>query len=73
MKHNAASVGMASAVCWRNSKGALTETARKASEEFNRNILRSHSVGFGPYLDKEIVRLSMVIRLNTLLTGRAGV
>nr|WP_275114231.1 aromatic amino acid lyase [Sutterella massiliensis] len=56
---------MASAVCWRNSKGALTETARKASEEFNRNILRSHSVGFGPYLDKEIVRLSMVIRLNT--------
>ena len=73
MKQNAASVGMASAVCWRSSKGALTETARKASEEFNRNILRSHSVGFGPYLDKEIVRLSMVIRLNTLLTGRAGV
>lgn len=55
-----------------DAKGALTEEARKASEEFNRNILRSHSAGFGPYLDKEIVRLAMTIRLNTLLTGRSG-
>lgn len=47
--------------------------AKKASIDFNRNILRSHSVGYGPALDPKIVRLSMVIRLNTLLTGRAGV
>lgn len=55
-----------------DAKSALTEEARKASEDFNRNILRSHSAGFGPYLDKEIVRLAMTIRLNTLLTGRSG-
>ena len=53
--------------------GELTDVARQASIDFNRNILRSHSVGYGPSLDPKIVRLSMVIRLNTLLTGRAGV
>lgn len=53
--------------------GELTEVARNASIEFNRNILRSHSVGYGAHLDPKIARLSMVIRLNTLLTGRAGV
>lgn len=56
-----------------DAKGELTDVARQASIEFNRNILRSHSVGYGPGLDPKLVRLSMVIRLNTLLTGRAGV
>ena len=56
-----------------DAKGELTDVAKKASIDFNRNILRSHSVGYGPALDPKIVRLSMVIRLNTLLTGRAGV
>lgn len=56
-----------------DAKGELTDVARQASIDFNRNILRSHSVGFGPALDPKVVRLSMVIRLNTLLTGRAGV
>lgn len=56
-----------------DAKGELTDVARQASIDFNRNILRSHSVGFGPSLDPKVVRLSMVIRLNTLLTGRAGV
>ena len=56
-----------------DAKGELTDVARNASIDFNRNILRSHSVGYGPALDPTIVRLSMVIRLNTLLTGRAGV
>ena len=52
--------------------GEMTEEAQKASIDFNRNILRSHSAGYGPALYKEITRLSMVIRLNTLLTGRSG-
>lgn len=56
-----------------DANGELTDVARQASIDFNRNILRSHSVGYGPSLDPKIVRLSMVIRLNTLLTGRAGV
>lgn len=52
--------------------GELTETARQASIDFNRNILRSHSVGYGKHLPKEVARLAMVVRLNTMLTGRSG-
>lgn len=55
-----------------DASGALTEAAMKASSEFSRNILHSHSVGYGPSLPREIVRLSMVVRLNTMLTGRSG-
>lgn len=55
-----------------DAKGDLTPEVRKASIEFNRNILRSHSVGYGPALSKEVTRLSMVVRLNTMLTGRSG-
>lgn len=55
-----------------DAKGDLTPEVRKASIEFNRNILRSHSVGYGPTLSKEVTRLAMVVRLNTMLTGRSG-
>ena len=55
-----------------DAKGEMTAEARQASIDFNRNILRSHSVGYGPALSKEVTRLAMVVRLNTLLTGRSG-
>lgn len=55
-----------------DAKGELTPEVRKASIEFNRNILRSHSAGYGPALSKEVTRLAMVVRLNTMLTGRSG-
>lgn len=55
-----------------DAKGDLTPEVRQASIEFNRNILRSHSVGYGPALSKEVTRLAMVVRLNTMLTGRSG-
>ncbi len=55
-----------------DAKGDLTPEVRKASIDFNRNILRSHSVGYGPALSKEVTRLAMVVRLNTMLTGRSG-
>lgn len=55
-----------------DAKGDLTPEVRKASIEFNRNILRSHSVGYGPARSKEVTRLAMVVRLNTMLTGRSG-
>lgn len=55
-----------------DAKGGLTPQAQAANEAFNRNILRSHSVGYGPMLPDQVVRLAMVIRLNTMLTGRSG-
>ena len=55
-----------------DAKGDLTPEVRTARIEFNRNILRSHSVGYGPALSKEVTRLAMVVRLNTMLTGRSG-
>lgn len=53
--------------------GNLTKEAHAASVAFNRDILRSHSVSYGPAMPKPLVRLALVIRLNTLLNGRSGV
>lgn len=50
----------------------LRKGARKASEEFNRKLLNSHSVGIGPELTESQVRGVMVSRLNTLLVGVTG-
>lgn len=37
------------------------------------NLLRSHAVGMGEYLEPEVVRLMMLLRLNSLLRGHSGV
>lgn len=50
----------------------LSPEARQSSEQFNRNLLRSHSAGVGPELDEEIVRATMLARLNTILFGATG-
>ena len=42
-------------------------------EQFNRNLIRSHSVGVMPYAEVEEVRAMMLIRLNTALCCRAGI
>ncbi|MCE5318642.1 MAG: aromatic amino acid lyase [Parachlamydia sp.] len=47
--------------------------AREASERFNRNLLYSHSASVEPELSKKIIFPVMLIRLNTLLQGKAGV
>ncbi len=53
--------------------GEMTPEAKTASLAFNKNIIRADVVGYPPYLSSELSRLAMTIRLNTLLTGRAGV
>lgn len=53
--------------------GELSKELLEESRRFNYNLLRSHSGGLGASLPEEVVRLSMVIRLNTLLTGQGGV
>ena len=52
--------------------GTLSPDVLEASRAFNYNILRSHCAGVGEMMPVELVRLSMVIRLNTLLAGKSG-
>ncbi len=47
--------------------------ARRLSEQWNANNLRTSSGGAGPDAPEDIVRAAMLIRLNTLLLGRAAV
>ncbi len=52
--------------------GSLTPEVLEASRAFNYNALRSHSAGVGEMMPEHLARLSMVVRLNTLLTGKSG-
>jgi histidine ammonia-lyase len=37
-----------------------------------RNLIRSHAVGVGPSLPEDVVRAILLLRANTLATGRSG-
>ena len=41
--------------------------------ELQQNLVRSHAVGVGEPLSREVVRAAMVIRLNTIAKGFSGV
>jgi len=55
--------------------GALATThisvGRRAA--LQRSLVRSHSAGTGPEVEREVVRALMLLRLSTLATGRTGV
>ncbi|HVK55257.1 MAG TPA: aromatic amino acid ammonia-lyase, partial [Burkholderiales bacterium] len=51
----------------------LSEELLEVSREFNMNELRAHAAGLGDPMPADIVRAGMLIRLNTMLTGGAGV
>lgn len=53
--------------------GTITPEARKGSEEFNRDMLYTHSAASGNPIDPEIVKMAMVIRLNQIANGHVGV
>ena len=55
-----------------DAKGELSKEVLQASKEFNRNALRSHDAGVGDMMDDELTRLTLLIRLNTLLAGQTG-
>jgi histidine ammonia-lyase len=42
-------------------------------EALQRNLIRSHSVGVGPYFDEETTRAIMLLRANVLAMGYSGV
>lgn len=42
-------------------------------EELQRNLIRSHSVGVGPYFDEKTTRAIMLLRANVLAMGYSGV
>jgi len=54
-------------------KRVVSDELLRLSREFNRSQLRAHGGGFGEALPSEVVRASMVIRLNQMLTGMTGV
>lgn len=56
-----------------DAQGNLSADVLDASRKFNAAMLRAHSAGVGPMMPERLVRLAMVIRLNTMLTGRTGV
>ena len=37
------------------------------------SLIRSHAAGWGPEVEPEVVRATMLLRLHTLATGRTGV
>ncbi|MBO1900741.1 histidine ammonia-lyase [Leucobacter weissii] len=41
--------------------------------QLQRSLIRSHAAGSGPEVEREVVRALMLLRLNTLASGRTGV
>lgn len=50
----------------------ISAEVRKLSEQFNRNLLRSHSAAYGAESPQDVTRAAMLIRLNTALFGGSG-
>jgi histidine ammonia-lyase len=54
-------------------KLAHTHIPREQLEELQRNLVLSHSVGTGPLLSDEVVRLTLVLKAASLAHGKSGV
>ncbi len=54
--------------------GALAETRIDAEQirALQRNLVRSHAVGVGPALPREVVRIMMALRAQTIALGNSG-
>lgn len=53
--------------------GRLTPSAIELSTTFNKNMLLTHSAATGELIAPEVIRASMIIRLNQIATGHVGV
>ncbi|MHB0927609.1 MAG: histidine ammonia-lyase [Candidatus Nanopelagicales bacterium] len=54
--------------------GALANRhiGREDRKQLQRSLVRSHAAGTGPYVEREVVRALMLLRLKTLASGRTG-
>ena len=52
---------------------ATTRIPVEKVQELQQNLVRSHAVGVGAPLTRDVVRAAMVIRLNTMARGHSGV
>jgi histidine ammonia-lyase len=51
---------------------ALRHIPGELREDLQRSLIRSHSAGMGPPVEREVVRALMFLRLKTLASGRTG-
>lgn len=47
--------------------------SKKDVKKLQINLLRSHAVGVGESLSEEVVRATMIVRINTLIQGNSGI
>lgn len=52
---------------------ANTKVSDKNLKDLQRRIILSHAAGVGPHLHKDIVRLVMLLKINSLSRGYSGV
>lgn len=52
---------------------AKVQIAPEKRQQLQRSLIRSHAAGTGPEVEREVVRALMLLRLNTLASGRTGV
>src|SRR5450755_1507914 len=52
---------------------ATRHIAPELRAQLQRSLVRSHAAGSGPEVEREVVRAMMLLRLQTLATGRTGV
>ena len=52
---------------------AQTKIARDKLAELQQNLILSHASGTGPLLDDGVVRLILVLKLNSLIRGFSGI
>ncbi|MFI6922748.1 histidine ammonia-lyase [Nonomuraea spiralis] len=60
---------------WNQALGPLKDRplSPEEAEQFQRNVLRSHSAGVGPPLPDDVVRLALVLKANQMARGKVGV
>lgn len=46
---------------------------KESIKEYNENSIRAHCAAVPPFYSEDIVRAAMLVRLNTLLLGKAGI